>query len=153
MYLPVGLPASSGRQVKSYPQPASPSPWFSTHIHPGMNNRPVMVAVLRRQSRPIIINQPWLRRLVAGLSPQKPGFAPVSNHVGFMVDKVALGQTFEFFGFRLSIYSIHLGSPCSFSRGGWIVGPSGRSSETWSRSINMNKVKQILTQLCKDSVS
>ena len=37
---------------------------------------------------------PWLRRLVAGLSPRKPGFDPVSVYVGFVVEKVALGQVF-----------------------------------------------------------
>jgi hypothetical protein len=37
---------------------------------------------------------PWLRSLVAGLSPRRPGFAPGSIHVGFVVDKVALGQVF-----------------------------------------------------------
>ena len=37
---------------------------------------------------------PWLRRLVAGLPPQRPGFDPGSVHVGFVVDKVALGQVF-----------------------------------------------------------
>jgi hypothetical protein len=31
----VGLPASSGRQVRSYPQPASSSPRLSAHIDPG----------------------------------------------------------------------------------------------------------------------
>jgi hypothetical protein len=35
---------------------------------------------------------PWLRRLVAGLPPRRPGFDPRSVHVGFVVDKVALGQ-------------------------------------------------------------
>jgi hypothetical protein len=34
----------------------------------------------------------WLTRLVAGISPQKPGFDPGSVHVGFLVDKVALRQ-------------------------------------------------------------
>jgi hypothetical protein len=29
---------------------------------------------------------PWLRSLVAGLLPWRPGFAPVSVHVGFVVD-------------------------------------------------------------------
>jgi hypothetical protein len=29
---------------------------------------------------------PWLRRLVAGLSPRRPGFDPGSVYVGFMVD-------------------------------------------------------------------
>jgi hypothetical protein len=37
---------------------------------------------------------PWLRRLVAGLSPRRPGFDPASVHVGFVVDKVALRQDF-----------------------------------------------------------
>jgi hypothetical protein len=35
---------------------------------------------------------PWLRRLVAGLSPGRPGFDPGLVHVGFLVDEVALGQ-------------------------------------------------------------
>jgi hypothetical protein len=37
---------------------------------------------------------PWLRRLVAGLPPRRPGFDPGSVRVGFVVDKVALGQVF-----------------------------------------------------------
>jgi hypothetical protein len=36
---------------------------------------------------------PWLRPLVAGLSPQRPVFAWFSP-CGFVVDKVALGQVF-----------------------------------------------------------
>jgi hypothetical protein len=36
----------------------------------------------------------WLRSLVTGLSPRRPGFTPGSIHVGFVVDKVALGQVF-----------------------------------------------------------
>jgi hypothetical protein len=47
---------------------------------------------------------PWLRRLVAGLSPRRPGFDLRSVHVGFVVDKVALGRFFpEYFGFLLSV--------------------------------------------------
>jgi hypothetical protein len=38
---------------------------------------------------------PSLRRLVAGLSPQRPGFDPGSVHVRFVVDKLALGQVFS----------------------------------------------------------
>jgi hypothetical protein len=37
---------------------------------------------------------PWLRRLAAGLPPRRPGFDPGSVYVGFVVDKVALGQVF-----------------------------------------------------------
>jgi hypothetical protein len=36
----------------------------------------------------------WLRRLVAGLSTRSTGFAAGSIHVGFVVDKVVLGQVF-----------------------------------------------------------
>jgi hypothetical protein len=37
-------------------------------------------------------NLPWLRWLIVGLSPWRPGFDPSSAHVRFMLDKVALGQ-------------------------------------------------------------
>jgi hypothetical protein len=37
---------------------------------------------------------PRLRQLVAGLPSRRPGFNPGSVHVGFVVDKVALGQVF-----------------------------------------------------------
>ena len=37
---------------------------------------------------------PWVRRLIAGLSPRRLGFDPGSVHVGFVVDEVALGQVF-----------------------------------------------------------
>jgi hypothetical protein len=37
---------------------------------------------------------PWLRRLVAGIQPWRPGFDPRSGNVGFVVDKVALGGFF-----------------------------------------------------------
>jgi hypothetical protein len=35
---------------------------------------------------------PWLRRLVAGPSPRRPGLAPGTVHAGFVVDEVALWQ-------------------------------------------------------------
>jgi hypothetical protein len=41
-----------------------------------------------------IMAVPWLRRLVAGLSPRRPGFDSGSVHIGFVVDRVALGQVF-----------------------------------------------------------
>ena len=37
---------------------------------------------------------PLLGRLVADLSSRRPGFDPDSVHVGFVVNKVALGQVF-----------------------------------------------------------
>jgi hypothetical protein len=43
---------------------------------------------------------PKLKRLVTGFPPWRPGFAPGAGQVGFVVDKVALGQVFsEYFGF------------------------------------------------------
>jgi hypothetical protein len=36
----------------------------------------------------------WLRRLVVGLCPRNPSFSPSSVHMGFVADKVALGQIF-----------------------------------------------------------
>jgi hypothetical protein len=47
----------------------------------------------------------WLRRLVAGFPHWRPGLDPRSDHVGFVVSYVVLGQVFaEYFGF-----------PCQFS--------------------------------------
>jgi hypothetical protein len=45
------------------------------------------------------------QRLVAGLPPRRPGFDHGPVYVGFVVEKVALGQVFppEYFGFPLSI--------------------------------------------------
>jgi hypothetical protein len=43
---------------------------------------------------------PYLKRLVAGFPPRRPGFDPGSGQVEFVVDKMALGQVFpEYFGF------------------------------------------------------
>jgi hypothetical protein len=56
---------------------------------------------------------PWLRRLDAGLPAQRPGFDAGTVHMGFVVDKVVLGQVFpEYFGLPLSI-SFHR---CSITR-------------------------------------
>jgi hypothetical protein len=42
---------------------------------------------------------PQLKRLVAGSPPRRPGFVS-GQHVGFVVDKAALGQVFsQYFGF------------------------------------------------------
>jgi hypothetical protein len=56
---------------------------------------------------------PLLRLLAAGRPVRRPEFDPGSVQVGFMVDKVALGQVFpEYFGPALSI-SFHR---CSITR-------------------------------------
>jgi hypothetical protein len=38
---------------------------------------------------------PQFKRLVDGFPPRRPGFKPESSHVGFVVDKAALGQVFS----------------------------------------------------------
>jgi hypothetical protein len=44
--------------------------------------------------------KPQLKRLVAGFPPRRPGLDPGCGQVGFVVDKVVLGQVFsEYFGF------------------------------------------------------
>jgi hypothetical protein len=46
-------------------------------------------------------------QLFSGFPPRRPGFKPRSGHVGFVVDKVALGQVFsEYFGFACQ-FSFH----------------------------------------------
>jgi hypothetical protein len=42
---------------------------------------------------------PWIKRLITGFPPRRPGFAS-GQHVGFVVDKAALGQvSSEYFDF------------------------------------------------------
>jgi hypothetical protein len=41
---------------------------------------------------PLGLAVPWLRWLVTGLSLQKAAFTPRSVNVGFVADRVALGQ-------------------------------------------------------------
>jgi len=74
---------------------------------------------------------PWLRRLVAGFSPQRPGFAPGSVDMGVWWMKWHWNRFFsEFFGFPLSV-SFHRGCPYSYIIWGMNSRPvGGRSSET-----------------------
>jgi hypothetical protein len=56
---------------------------------------------------------PWFRQLVARLLRRRHVFDPGSVHVGFVVEKVALGQGFpEYFGLPQSV-SFHR---CSITR-------------------------------------
>jgi hypothetical protein len=84
------------------------------------------------------------QRLVANLSPRRTGFAPGSVHVGFVVDKAALGQGFlRVLRFPLSL-SFHCGSPCSYITWGMNKRPvGGRSSETSSNPIDMNNYSRV----------
>jgi hypothetical protein len=69
----------------------------------------------------------WLGRLVAGLSPRTRGFASGSVHVGFVMDKLALGQGF----FRVVRFSLVNMIPYScFTQGINHRPVGGRSSET-----------------------
>jgi hypothetical protein len=71
--------------------------------------------LLRKQYRWVV---PWLRSLVGGLSPRRPGLAPGSIHVGFIVDKVPLGQDFlRVLRFSPVNISFHRRSPNSYHLG------------------------------------
>jgi hypothetical protein len=69
----------------------------------------------------MLLAVPWLRSLVTGLSPRRPGFAPGSIHVGFVVDNVALGQVF----LRVLRFSRQYIIPPSLSKlissGEWVI--------------------------------
>jgi hypothetical protein len=77
---------------------------------------------------------PQLKRLVAGFSTRRPGFKSGSIHVGFVVDKVALGQVFsEYFGFPcmpIFIPPISPKSPSPIIRGWYNRSVSGRSTQS-----------------------
>jgi hypothetical protein len=82
---------------------------------------------------------PWLRLLVAGLSLRRPRFEFGSIYVGFLVDKVSLGQVLlRGFDFLLSI-SFHCGPPRSHITWGMNTRSVGScSSETLCHPIDMN---------------
>jgi hypothetical protein len=62
---------------------------------------------------------PWLRQLDAGLSLRRPGFALGLFHLGFVMDKVALGQVLlRVFRFPLPI-SFHRGSKHTYIPSGY----------------------------------
>jgi hypothetical protein len=65
----------------------------------------------------------WLRRLVTGLSPRKPGFAPMSFCVGMRCTEWHWYKFFsEFFSFALSVSSIVAVHAHTLS-GGRTIGP------------------------------
>jgi hypothetical protein len=100
--------------------------------------------------------QKAIRRLVAGLSPQRLGFETGSDYEGFAVDRLAPDRfSFEFFVFSLSI-SFHRGSSYSYLTWETNNSPIGcRSSETSSHPIDMNKKKRewFVGNLFYDAVS
>jgi hypothetical protein len=52
------------------------------------HHKPLLSATVIYQAMPL------LRQLVTSLSPQGPGFNPRSVHVGFLVERVTMGQVF-----------------------------------------------------------
>jgi hypothetical protein len=86
----------------------------------------------------------WLRRLVAGIPPRRPGFASGSVHVEFVVDKVALGQVFNRV-LRFSPLSIiiHPGRRTRISSGGRTLGPLVAAVRRQSLTPSTREGKQI----------
>jgi hypothetical protein len=64
----------------------------------------------------LIMAVPWLTRLVAGLSPRRPGFDPGSVRVRIVVDKLALGQVFSP---NTSVFPCQFHSTCAPLYGKW----------------------------------
>jgi hypothetical protein len=85
---------------------------------------------------------PWLRWLVIGLSPRRPGFVPGSVHVGCVVDKVALGQVF----LRILRFS-----PVNFIPP--VLHSNGKAEETSSSSSSSAQGCTISLQGCGASVA
>ena len=90
--LPLGWISFTSRAVKvttacSYKLSANSNP-----ATPSCSSRPKSSTTALSKTQ--IWAVPCLRWLVASLSPRRPGFDPGSVHVGFMVEKVALGQVF-----------------------------------------------------------
>jgi general stress protein CsbA len=95
----------------------------------------------------------WLRRLVAGFSPARPGFAPGLVHVVLVVVKVTLGQIFSgFFGFSLSV-SFHRSSLYSYVvwvlaicplvasvQRHWLTPTTWTTTLTWLVKVNGNVI-------------
>jgi hypothetical protein len=85
---------------------------------------------------------PWLRGLVAGLPPRRPGFASGSFIVGFVVDKVTVGQVFN----RVLRFSLVSNITPPWLHTHIIIwgknnrSTGGRSSETYSRPIDKRNV-------------
>jgi hypothetical protein len=89
---------------------------------------PISVTALQLS---VLTAVPWFRRLVVYLSPRCVCFAHASMYVGFVMDKVALGQVFlRVLGFSLSIL-FHRRSPYPYIIWGKnTTSISGSSSET-----------------------
>jgi hypothetical protein len=89
---------------------------------------------------------PWLRCLVANLTPQRPGFARGSVYEEFEVGKVAWDRFFsEFFGFPCQYHSTE--ARCSYIIWMMIKRPiGGCSTETQSYTIDMNEYRLNMIQ-------
>jgi hypothetical protein len=75
-----------------------------------------------------------LRQLVAGFPPRRPWFEPWSGHMGFVVDKVALGQVFsEYFDFPYQ-FSFHRLLHLSSIIWGWYNRPVSGRRIKWTQS-------------------
>jgi hypothetical protein len=78
---------------------------------------------------------PQLRRLVAGFPSWRPGFYLRSSHVGFVVDKVALGQVFsEYFCFPCQMSFHRLLHTHRLSSGTGTTGENSGRRTKWTLS-------------------
>jgi hypothetical protein len=83
-------------------------------------HRCIDMAVCLKQFFSLLSGRAVAQRLDAGFPPRRPGFA-CGQHVGFVLDKAALGQVFsEYFGFPCQFFPPI--SPLSLSPGADTIG-------------------------------
>jgi hypothetical protein len=101
---------------------------------------------------------PYFRHLVAGFPPRRLGFEPGSGHVGFVVDKVPLGQVFSKylgfhcqFAFHWLLHTHHLSSRAGTIGQTVATVPSGLSHPMTKIKyiLNMNKIRLAVQTLAR----
>jgi hypothetical protein len=132
--------------IRTYDQ--DPRPWPRGHCDQHLYSSQTYIlncscSWLRTTLRRMVGAVPWLRRLVAVLSPRSTRFVPGSMHVGFLVEEVTLGQVSH----RVLVF------PCQYhstevlhthvSSGGWTICPllvavQGRKMSTHKNQSNQD---------------
>lgn len=104
-----------------------------------VRNRPLDII----QMNFVLKDVPWLRQLVADLSPQRTGFDPGPSHVSFVVDKVLWDRIFsENFCFPcLPVLSTYLSINITLTRR-----PSGRTRRTLNQITALSDTGNYCTE-------
>jgi hypothetical protein len=113
--------------------PAKRSVWFQISRRQTKSSNPVLLGITGRQyqhTKLTLVNT-QLRQFVTGFPPRRPGFVPRSGHVGFVVDKVTLGQVSP--STSVSPANSHSTDSSSIIRG-WYNRPVSGLRTKWTQS-------------------